>query len=92
MSLVKARSSFYLDVDAALYAIGATGLGRCWHCDRKLPPAEEAIRAGWHVARVEGDRVANIILVCPQCRRQHAKVGEERVLRNLPPPVCDAVH
>jgi hypothetical protein len=91
LSLVKACSSSYLDVNAALYAIGATGMGRCWHCDRRLPPAEEAIGAGWHVLRVEGERVASIILVCPRCRRRQAKVGEEGFLRNLPPAVCDAV-
>jgi Zn finger protein HypA/HybF involved in hydrogenase expression len=91
LSLVKARKSSYLDINAALHAICATGRGRCWHCDRKLPPAEEAIDVGWHVQRVEGERVASIILVCPKCRRKRAKVGAEEFLRNLSPPVCDAV-
>jgi Zn finger protein HypA/HybF involved in hydrogenase expression len=89
LSLVKAPKSSYLDVDAALYAICSTGKGRCWHCDRKLPPAEEAIDAGWHVQCVEGERVASIILVCPKCRRKRAKVGKEEFLCNLSPPVCN---
>ena len=56
-----------MDVPAALKAICRYGKGRCWHCDRKLPRAERAIRDGWDVQRVEGQAVANIILVCPAC-------------------------
>jgi Zn finger protein HypA/HybF involved in hydrogenase expression len=89
LSLVKSRKSSYLDVNAALHAICSTGRGRCWHCDRKLPPAEEAIDAGWSAQCVEGERVASIILVCPKCRRERAKAGEEEFLRNLSPPVCN---
>ena len=91
MSLVKSSKSSYLDVNAALHAICSTGKGRCWYCDRKLPLAEEAIDAEWRVERVEGERVASIILVCPKCRRKRAKVGEGEFLRNLSPPVCDAI-
>jgi Zn finger protein HypA/HybF involved in hydrogenase expression len=91
LSLANARKSSYLDVRAALEAIGSTGRGRCWHCDRKLPPAEEAIDTGWHVQCVEGARVASIILVCPKCRRKRAKVGEEAFLRKLSPPPCNVV-
>ena len=91
MSLIKARKRSYLDVNAALHAICSTGKGRCWHCDLKLPAAEEAIDAGWHVQRIEGERVASIILICPKCRRERAKVSEEEFLRNLSPPVCDTV-
>jgi Zn finger protein HypA/HybF involved in hydrogenase expression len=91
LSLVKARKSSYLDVNAALYAICSTGKGRCWHCDQKLPAAEEAIDVGWHVQRVEGERVASIILICPKCRRKRAKVSEKRFLPNLSPPVCNAI-
>jgi Zn finger protein HypA/HybF involved in hydrogenase expression len=91
LSLVNARSSSYLDVRAALDAISSTGRGRCWHCERKLPPAEEAVDAGWHVQRVQGARVASIILVCPKCRRKRAKVSEEDVLRSFSPPACNVV-
>jgi hypothetical protein len=89
LSLIKSRRSSCLDVNAALYAIGSTGRGRCWHCDRKLPTAEEAIDAGWHVQCVEGERVASIILVCPKCRRKRANAGEEEFLHKLSPPVCN---
>ena len=91
MSLVKARKSSSFDAHAALRAIGGTSRGRCWHCDRKLPAAEEAIDAGWHVQRVEGARVASIILVCPKCQRKRAEAGKKQFLRNLSPPVCNAV-
>jgi hypothetical protein len=57
-----------LDVDAALHAICSTGKGRCWYCDRRLPRAHEAIITRWDVQRVEGERVANIILICPRCQ------------------------
>jgi len=89
LRLVKARKPSYFDVDAALYAICSTGMGRCWHCDRKLPAAEEAIDVGWHVQRVEGERVASIILVCPACRRKHPELSERQFLRNLLPRVSD---
>jgi hypothetical protein len=80
-----------LDVNAALHAICPTGKGRCWYCDLKLPPAEEAIDAGWQVQRVEGDRVASIILVCPACLHKRAELGEEEFLRCLSPRVCNVV-
>ena len=78
LSAVRTSRRARLDVNAALYAIGSTGKGRCWHCDRRLPRAEEAVRAGWDVQRIEGQRVASIILVCPRCQlqRQHFKVPE----------------
>jgi hypothetical protein len=89
LRLVKTSKSSYLDVHAALYAICSTGKGRCWHCDRKLPAAEEAIDVGWHVQRMEGERVANIILVCPKCRRKRPELGKREFLPNLLPRVCD---
>jgi hypothetical protein len=92
MRLVKASKTSDLDVNGALHAISSTGRGRCWHCDRKLPPAEEAIGAGWYVQRVEGQHVASIILVCPKCRRKRADSNRKQLLRNLSPSACDAVH
>ena len=91
MRLVKASRSSDLDVRGALYAICSTGRGRCWHCDRKLPSAEEAIGAGWYVQRVEGQPVASIILVCPKCRRKRLESGRKPYLRNLTPTVGNAV-
>jgi hypothetical protein len=92
MRLVKTGKSSNLDVNGALYAICSTGRGRCWHCDRKLPPVEQAIGAGWNVQRVEGGHVASIILVCPKCRQKRPEASRKQFLRNLSPPVCDAVH
>jgi hypothetical protein len=91
MRLAKTSKSSNLDVHGALYAICSTGRGRCWHCDRKLPAAEAAIDAGWDVQRVEGNRVASIILVCPKCRRKRGEVGDKGFLPNLSSRVCDAV-
>lgn len=67
LSAVKAPREIVLNVPDALRAICSTGKGRCWHCDRRLPVAAEAVRAGWDVKRIEGERVASIILVCPSC-------------------------
>lgn len=72
-----------MDVKEALRAICSTGEGYCWYCDRKLPEEEEAIRTGWDVRRIEGERVASIILVCPSCGKRKAEVGEEALLRDL---------
>ena len=68
MSAVKTPERFVLDVTDALYAICSTGKGHCWYCDGRLPRLEEAVRTGWDVLRVEGERVASIILVCPRCQ------------------------
>ena len=68
MSAVKTPERIVLDVLDALHAICSTGKGRCWYCDRRLPRVEEAVRPGWDVQRVEGERVASIILVCPRCQ------------------------
>ncbi len=70
MNAVKTRERIVLNVPDALHAICSTGKGRCWYCDRRLPHAEEALRKGWDVQRVEGERVASIILVCPRCQLQ----------------------
>jgi hypothetical protein len=43
------------------------------------------------VQRLEGERVASIILLCPKCRRKQAEAGEKEFLHHLSPPVCDAV-
>jgi hypothetical protein len=72
-----------MDVNEALRAICSTGEGYCWYCDRKLPEEEEAVGAGWDVRRIEGERVASIILVCPSCDKLKAELGEEGLLRNL---------
>ena len=72
-----------MDVHDALRAICTTGEGYCWYCDRKLPGAEEAISTGWDVKRIEGERVASIILICPECSRLKAELGEEGFLRSL---------
>ena len=78
MRAVKPRQRPVLNVTDALFAICSTGKGRCWHCDRRLPRVEEAVRRGWDVQRVEGERVASIILVCPKCQieRQDSTVAE----------------
>jgi len=91
MRLDKARKSSNLDVRGALYAICSTGKGRCWHCDRKLPTVEEAIGGGWYVERVNGQRVASIILVCPKCRQKQAARDAKRYMRNLSPAVSNTV-
>jgi Zn finger protein HypA/HybF involved in hydrogenase expression len=72
-----------LDVRAALRAICLTGKGRCWYCDGRLPRVQQAVGTGWDVQRVEGHRVASIILVCPKCQGERAELGEEEFLRNL---------
>jgi len=91
MRLVKASKSSDLDVNGALYAICSTGRGRCWHCDRKLPGAEEAIGAGWYVQRVDRQPVASIILVCPKCRRKRSDAARKQLLRNLSSPACGSL-
>jgi uncharacterized protein (DUF736 family) len=79
-----------LDVREALHAICTTGKGRCWYCDLRLPGAQVAVGAGWDVQRVEGERVASIILVCPACQRERAELGEDEFLRHLSLRVCNA--
>lgn len=79
-----------MDVREALVAICSTNEGFCWYCDSKLPEAQEAISTGWDVRRLEGERVASIILVCPTCQTQKAELGEEEFLRNLSLRVCNA--
>jgi hypothetical protein len=68
LSRTKTAKPIVLDVRKALRAICSTGKGRCWFCDQRLPTAEEAVSTGWDVQRVEGERVASIILVCPLCQ------------------------
>ncbi len=70
MNSATALTRLPIDVPAALHAICSTGKGRCWYCDLQLPPEPEALREGWDVYRFEGERVASIILVCPDCLRQ----------------------
>jgi hypothetical protein len=79
-----------MDVHEALRAICTTGEGYCWYCDRKLPAAEEAIEAGWDVQRLNGERVASIILICPTCQREKEELGEEGFLQNLSLRVCNS--
>jgi len=71
LAAVKTPERIKLDVRAALHAICSTGKGRCWHCDRRLPPVEVAVATAWDVQRLEGERVASIILICPRCQRKH---------------------
>ena len=68
LGVVKPPERLALNVRDALHAICSTGKGRCWFCDRRLPRAAEAVRTGWDVRRVEGERVASIILICPHCQ------------------------
>lgn len=68
LSAVKTTGRIVLDVHDALHAICSTGKGRCWYCDHRLPRVEEAVHTGWDVQRVEGERVASIILICPKCQ------------------------
>jgi hypothetical protein len=70
LSAVKTPERIVLDVHDALHAICSTGKGRCWFCDQRLPRVQEALRHGWDVQRIEGERVASIILVCPRCQLQ----------------------
>jgi hypothetical protein len=79
-----------MDVHTALRAIATTNDGYCWYCDRKLPEAEQAIDTGWDVQRVEGERVASIILVCPTCLDTKRELGEDEFLRQLSLRVCNA--
>ena len=78
-----------MDVKAALHAIASTGKGRCWYCDDRLPRAIMAIRTGWDVQRIEGERVASIILVCPSCLQQKAECGEEEFHRRMARRLCN---
>jgi hypothetical protein len=79
-----------MEVNHALRAICGTGKGCCWYCDKKLPTAEEAIRAGWDVQRVAEERVASIILVCPKCLSSKQELGEEGFLRHFSRRVMSA--
>jgi hypothetical protein len=85
LSAVKTRERIVLDVPDALHAICSTGKGRCWYCDRRLPRAGEAVRTGWDVQRVEGERVATIILICPRCqlKLEDPKVSENSLAARL---------
>jgi hypothetical protein len=79
-----------MNVSEALRAICTTGEGCCWYCDAHLPGADQAISSGWDVQRIAGERVASIILVCPECQRQKLELGEEAFLRNLSVRVCSS--
>jgi hypothetical protein len=82
LSAVRTPERTELDVHAALHAICSTGKGRCWYCDRRLPRVEQAVRNGWDVQRIEGARVASIILVCPKClpKSENLKVPERSLV------------
>lgn len=79
-----------MNVQEALRAICSTNDGYCWYCDQRLPAAEEAISTGWDVQRIPHERVASIILVCPECQREKRELGEEGFLRNLSLRVCNS--
>lgn len=70
-----------MKVSEALHAIAGTGEGHCWYCDVKLPQADEAVRLGWDVRRLNGERVGGLVLVCPACLRQKRELGDEGFLR-----------
>jgi hypothetical protein len=70
LAVAKTPELIVLDVNDALHAICSTGKGRCWFCDRRLPRVAQAVRTGWYVQRVEGERVASIILICPRCQHK----------------------
>ena len=74
-----------LNVADALHAICSTGKGRCWYCDHRLPRAEQAVRTGWDVQRIEGARVASIILICPRCQLKatNLKASQDPVAAHL---------
>ncbi len=63
-----------MNTTEALQAICGTGKGRCWHCDRKLPRAQVAIKRGWDVQRMFDHPVPSIILVCPACLRKSPEI------------------
>ena len=90
MNQVESPTVRAIDVEEALYAICESGKGRCWYCDLKLPRAERAIGDGWDVQRMEGARVASIILVCPTCQQERLELGEEEFLRCLSLRMCNA--
>lgn len=81
LNVAKTSEPLVLNVRDALHAICSTGKGRCWFCDRRLPALPEALRSGWDVQRIEGERVASIILVCPRCQRNPE--GREFPARSL---------
>jgi hypothetical protein len=85
LSAVKTPGRIMLNVPDALHAICSTGKGRCWYCDRRLPRAQEAVRSGWDVQRVEGERVATIILICPRCqlKSEDMKVPERSLAARM---------
>ena len=89
MRAVNTPERLALDVNLALRAIATTGKGRCWYCDERLPRALVAIRTGWDVQRIEGERVASIILVCPSCLSRKAEWGEEEFHRRMAQRCCN---
>ncbi|HZP01219.1 MAG TPA: hypothetical protein VFD30_13075 [Terriglobia bacterium] len=72
-----------MNTTEALQAICGTGKGRCWHCDRKLPRAEVAIKKGWDVQRIFDHPVPSIILVCPTCLRRNSDSPHKESLQAL---------
>jgi hypothetical protein len=89
LDAVRPPERLALGVNAALRAIATTGKGRCWYCDDRLPRAAVAIRTGWYVQRIEGERVASIILVCPNCLSLKAEWGEEEFHRRMAQRFCN---
>jgi len=89
LNVVRTPERLALNVNAALHAIATTGKGRCWYCDERLPRAAAAIRTGWDVQRIEGERVASIILVCPSCLSRKAEWGEEEFHRRMAQRFCN---
>ena len=81
-----------MDVREALRAICSTGEGSCWYCNAKLPGEEQAIATGWDVKRLEGERLASLMLICPTCQRLKAELGEAEFLHNLSLRVCNATY
>jgi hypothetical protein len=41
---------------------------------------------------VEGERVASIILICPNCRHKRPELADRKFLHNLSPHVSDPAY
>jgi len=51
---------------------------------------ESRMKVHEHLQRLEGERVASIIVVCPVCQREKTELGEEGFLRSLTLRVCNS--
>ena len=79
-----------MEIQEVLRAVCGTGEGQCTYCDAKLPGEAQAIGSGWDLKRLEGERVASIVLICPGCQREKAELGEAEFLHHFSLRVCNA--